>query len=272
MFRRVLVALDRAPDTGTILETLGGVLAPEPEVHLLHVTQALPVGPAALTESICRDALGYLEGLAPRVPPGRVSCHVRGGSAVEQIARAALELNVDLVAAGTRGRPHLFTQGMGEAVARRTGRPVLVARAGAPARPIRRILVPLAEPAHRILDLVRRIATAHRAEVVVMHVEPPVLVMVGEASLPAAVPIRPDPEYSRVAASLRDHGLAARCVLAEGDVSREILAEARDMDVDLIALTVRARGLLDRLFMGSVTAAVRRRAPCPLLLWAPREG
>jgi nucleotide-binding universal stress UspA family protein len=51
-----------------------------------------------------------------------------------------------------------------------------------------------------------------------------------------------------------------------------ILRRARQLGIDLIALTTHGRTGVDRLLLGSVAEDVVRRAPCPVLLVRVRSG
>ncbi|MCC7202866.1 MAG: universal stress protein [Nitrospirae bacterium] len=55
-------------------------------------------------------------------------------------------------------------------------------------------------------------------------------------------------------------------VLAEGDISHEIIAEAKKRRVDLIVMTTERYSGIEKLFIGSVTDRVTRNTPCPVLL------
>ena len=68
--------------------------------------------------------------------------------------------------------------------------------------------------------------------------------------------------------------MRTRCIPAEayfryGNPSGEILAFARDMEVDLIAMATHGRSGLRRMIMGSVTEEVLRHAEVPLLVCHP---
>jgi len=54
-------------------------------------------------------------------------------------------------------------------------------------------------------------------------------------------------------------------VLLEGQPDEELTRYAVSQDIDLIVLGVRGQGLVEKLFVGSTTDRVVRRAPCPVL-------
>jgi nucleotide-binding universal stress UspA family protein len=75
-------------------------------------------------------------------------------------------------------------------------------------------------------------------------------------------------EYlTAIAAELRAKGLRVDTQVRTGDDAvEEILAGARDVGADLIAMTTHGRGGLGRLLFGSVAEAVLRQADIPVFL------
>jgi nucleotide-binding universal stress UspA family protein len=76
------------------------------------------------------------------------------------------------------------------------------------------------------------------------------------------------------ASELRIGGRSARGeVILEDDSREAIVATAREWDANLIAMGARGLGAVARFFLGSVSLAVARQAPCPVLVCKgpPRE-
>ncbi len=65
--------------------------------------------------------------------------------------------------------------------------------------------------------------------------------------------------------------LNVRTVLRVGHPSREIVAAAEELNVDLILLSTHGRTGLGRMFLGSVAEHVTRYAKCPVLTVRERE-
>jgi nucleotide-binding universal stress UspA family protein len=65
---------------------------------------------------------------------------------------------------------------------------------------------------------------------------------------------------------LESAGVAVKCIQRDGHPAEVILEEARERNVDLIAMTTHGRGGMARLAFGSVADEVLRHAPCPVLL------
>jgi nucleotide-binding universal stress UspA family protein len=76
-------------------------------------------------------------------------------------------------------------------------------------------------------------------------------------------------EMDRLVASVaRGLDLAPR--LLEGEPGHVIVDEAAALPADLIVLGTHGRGRVEHMLLGSVTGAVLRRAPCPVLTVGPR--
>jgi nucleotide-binding universal stress UspA family protein len=141
------------------------------------------------------------------------------------------------------------------------------------------ILVPLdgSELAEQVLPHVAALAQRFGARVTLLRaITPMSQVMAEEAALNepdgepdsfAEAEQREAREYLAAAAQrLHEQGVAAAWEYPQGDAAEVIAARAIALSVDLIAMTTHGRGGLGRLVFGSVSDAVLRRAPCPLLL------
>lgn len=74
-------------------------------------------------------------------------------------------------------------------------------------------------------------------------------------------------EYlASIAAQLRATGVRVTTAVRRGEPVAEILAGAREVDADLIAMTTHGRSGLRRLLFGSVAAAVLSQAEVPVFL------
>ncbi len=120
------------------------------------------------------------------------------------------------------------------------------------------------------------IATAHKAELHVLHVTPP--------PVPAADPAGPVPSILATPAPqelmstgrlgverfIRDHlpGWEGRAVAAVsiGPAAAEIVQYAADKGVDLIVMGTHGDGILRRIIFGSVSKSVVEHSPCPVML------
>lgn len=137
-----------------------------------------------------------------------------------------------------------------------------------------RIVVPLdgSKTAESILPFVLEIAGPLDIEVVLLRVVVPIPPSVVEGSREVVVE---DAEARRaeaaryldvLAAELRDRGVRVRTVVRRGDPVAEIASAARELDVDLVAMTTHGRSGLGRLLFGSVAEAVLRSTDLPVLM------
>jgi universal stress protein A len=65
--------------------------------------------------------------------------------------------------------------------------------------------------------------------------------------------------------------LEIRPVVRYGDAAEQVIALAREADVDLLVIGAQHRGLADTTVLGVTTVRVTRHAPCPVLV-VPRSG
>ena len=139
----------------------------------------------------------------------------------------------------------------------------------------KRILVPL----HEAVDadnMVKTIGTLARdagATVRLLHVAPLPDTIVDDDGRVLAYS---DQEGERLeaealdflhAASIGLEGLAVECGVRFGDPVEQILEEAEAWGADLIAMTTRGRGCIERALMGSVAEQVFRKAPTAVTLY-----
>jgi nucleotide-binding universal stress UspA family protein len=135
-------------------------------------------------------------------------------------------------------------------------------------------LVPLdgSMVAESIVPFILEIAGPLDMEVALLRVVVPAPPIVVEGSSHVIVEdvekLRTDAEeyLNSVAASLRGRGVRVTVQVRFGEAVAEILAGAREVGADLIAMTTHGRGGLGRLLFGSVAEAVLRQAEIPVFL------
>jgi len=138
----------------------------------------------------------------------------------------------------------------------------------------RRALIPLdgSMVAEAIVPFFLEIAGPLDMEVTLLRVVVPAPPMVAEGS---SYVVAEDVEKLRanaekylasVAAELRDQGVRVTIQVRFGEAVAEILAGAREVEADLIAMTTHGRGGLGRLLFGSIAEAVLRQAEIPVFM------
>jgi len=137
----------------------------------------------------------------------------------------------------------------------------------------KRALVPLdgSMVAESIIPFILEIAGPLDMEVALVRVLVPVPPMAVEGTrhvvIEDAAKLREAKEYlASIAADLRAKGVSVTTAVRRGEPVPEILAGAREVDADLIAMTTHGRSGLSRLLFGSVAAAVLSHAEIPVFL------
>ena len=141
-----------------------------------------------------------------------------------------------------------------------------------------RILCPtdFSELARPALSHAVAMARWYEAEVTLLHVVAPMVTA-------AEVPYVPNPglspeareklltELRALADSARDESVPIRLAIAEGPPATEILEETSATDYDLVVMGTHGRRGLAGWVLGSVTEAVLRKSPCPVLTVGPES-
>ena len=73
-------------------------------------------------------------------------------------------------------------------------------------------------------------------------------------------------DVARAHEFLRERGIPTEMKIAHGEPATEIISEARKGAYDLIVVGSRKRGAVARALLGSVSAELAERAPCPVLV------
>ena len=144
----------------------------------------------------------------------------------------------------------------------------------------RRVLVPLdgSRVAEAILPFIEQIAGPLDMEVLLVRVVPltsmDVVGMAKESQAGAPILRELDAQgyLEPLVASLKAKGVRAGARVRIGDPATEIVAAAKEINADLIAMTTHGRSGLGRLLFGSVAEAVLRGSPIPVFLLRTSEA
>jgi nucleotide-binding universal stress UspA family protein len=140
---------------------------------------------------------------------------------------------------------------------------------------IGRILCPtdFSELSRQALAQAVALARWQDAEITLLYVSPPIIVGAEAYVLPPGLSAEAREKLRRdllaFAEPERDDDVRIRIELVEGSPSAAILEAARDFD--LIVMATHGRHGLECWMLGSVTEAVLRSSPCPVLTVAPRS-
>ncbi|HEY9225039.1 MAG TPA: universal stress protein [Gemmatimonadaceae bacterium] len=224
------------------------------------------------------------------------------GDAAEEIARRARAVGANVIVMSTHGYTGLtraLNGSVADSVIRESGVPVLVVRQPEPGWPTRTpsisfdkvlVLADGSDESGQIIEAAAAIAKRGTTRFLMLHVVPPIHPAVG--ALPFSYVPGPvdDGATDALVADARSMlanlatELSARSgcsvdphVIVAEHVGPGIVAFATRHNVDLIAMTTHGRGA-SRLLFGSITDAVLRAAPLPMLVLRPtlrrrgREG
>jgi len=138
--------------------------------------------------------------------------------------------------------------------------------------------VDLSPMGNRVVREALEVSAPHDAELVLVHVAAPDPDFVGMDAGPQY--IRDDlarelrEERTRLramAAELEAKGRRVRVVMVRGAAAPSLVEVARKVEADLLVVGSHGKGPMKRLFLGSVSEGVLRRAPCPVLV-VPDQG
>ena len=126
----------------------------------------------------------------------------------------------------------------------------------------RRILVPLGELGDAaILEHVTKLAKLTGAEIILLRVA-----HYRTRDMKAAEIAESEALLDQVAARLAARGVAVRTVVGQGEIAATILAQAKELQCDLIALATHGHNPLTCGVLGCVSEGVRRASPIPVLM------
>ena len=122
------------------------------------------------------------------------------------------------------------------------------------------------ETAEAILPFILQIAGPLDLDIYLLRVNPPAPQAVVDAAEMVA-----EVYLSQLARGVAARGVSVKTMVRNGAPTETILAAARDMDVDLIAMTTHGRTGPSRLLFGSVAEGVLREAHVPVMVLKQTE-
>lgn len=277
-FGRILLAIDRSPQSDNAVGVLSGFAAHGSRAHVLHVwKQPIAGGRGRWDVETRHEAQELVDRNVARLKAAGLdaSGELRSSQAAPVagvICATASDFGADLIAIGSRGRSDLgglFLGSVSHEVVAGTDRPVLVVRAVPdPRRTERRILLALAgeEDAQPAIDTAISIAHRRRAEVLVFHastavaagVEPPEAAMVVDRAV-----------AELTAAGVQAAGRVVRCT---GPVASVIADATVDWNAELVVMGSHRIGELRGLLTGATDHALVHGIETPVLIAARTSG
>jgi nucleotide-binding universal stress UspA family protein len=274
---RILLAVDFSDSSLTAAQWAMRSLAPEAEFVLFHATSdATPpdfladvLPPREITRrEITRDAETRLRQFAAALPTGRLRTELAAGRTAEQIARAAVRADADLVLVGSHGHRRSAydpVTSTAEELVRCCAVPVVVARS-APDHMVQRILVSVdgSSLTRRVIEWAGLLGSRSAAALMLLHVVD--LSLYGTARgarSPVALEELQQRSEHATRAWLRtladDAGLDPDRVgyhVVFGDPKFEIRAAADEHNADLLIMGSRGAAEVGPAHLGGVARAV----------------
>jgi nucleotide-binding universal stress UspA family protein len=248
-------------------------------VHVVEFGAALVAGFPSENTDLAKQhwdqALRMLSALVPPEDQDDLDLRIvlKAGDIKDQIAAVIEETHADIAVMGTHGRG-LFSRwligSITEGMLRNVPIPILTVRAIQPVG-FNRILfgTDCSESSKRAFDFVLEFARQLQARVVLLHVLEPVAVTYGGAEMAEyidrhnAAEIRP--ELDELVARGAQQKVKVETALVEGVAADQILKAAEDNDADLLAISVRHKGFIERALLGTTAERVIREASIPVL-------
>ena len=282
--RRVLVGTDfTSGAVRAARRALRLPLAPAATVELIH---AVPrIAPRAFEAGVKEAALAALDRQAAGLARGdaasglRVRKALASGPPAEALAREARARRSELVVIGPRGGsglPDLDLGSTAERLLAESSVPVLIVRRG-PGRPYRHamVAVDLGGSSEGALALALRLVADGSRRITLLHavdLPPESGIRLAGTSAEESERLRGRrwDEAERLLATrtrqLTRRGFVVDSALSDGDARSVILAAARRLHADLVALGTRRTHDRTGFLIGSVARWVARRAPCDVLV------
>jgi len=296
MYTRILVPLDGSktaeaalPYARALARNLNSAVELLGIIDIVALAGQVSRRSAQYFDKIITDSIGssekYLERIAATFPQAGVKCSVAKGAPEEVIVEKASE-KTTLVTMATHGRSGInrFILGsVAEKVLRAATSPILLIRAGERAASdgeaaINTVIVPLdgSELAETILPNVAELAKQLALEIILLRAY----------KIPANIYASPDEyypaQYEEIRTELREEArtylerkveelkrlgvVNVSSVMPEGLGADEIIAQARKIPNNLIAMCTHGRSGPGRWVLGSVTENVVRHAGHPVLV------
>ena len=273
MFKRILLALDGSENAERALPWVKAYAGPDKAMVVLTriVDNGVPLEEGAVDRWLA-EARDYLQGAERELNfagiPSKIV--VDFGVPAELIVAVARREKADLVVMASRGGSKVARWLLGGTVGRvlrLSPVPVLVARSETPhakqAR-VRRVLFPFdgSQLAELALPWAERLATAHHAKLVFLHVHP--IGRKGRSDAYEQLFERIGRRVDYLRGVFRKRGVATEFLLRTGDPAEEILEACRG--ADLIAMATHGRGGVKRWIFGSVAEKVIHAATVPVFV------
>jgi nucleotide-binding universal stress UspA family protein len=278
---KILTGIDFGPSTEKVFayssffaEVLGASL------NLLHVIDYIVTPPAYLAPYIKEEkkvAEKKFAALEKRLRASGIKAETKviSGRLHESFNAMVEKINADMLVLGFMS--HVLRRSSSEKLIKGLQMPMLVVRgekaesARMDSIKIRRILCPtdFSEASKKALKVANDLKDIFSAEMDVIHVLPNHIIK---------IKIEKVRDRDRVLQELNDeardnlnnllsnYDIEKSGVIEEGEPDKKIISFSKEKDIDLIVMGARGLGLMKGMIIGSVTDAVLKSSPCPVLV------
>jgi nucleotide-binding universal stress UspA family protein len=279
--KKILAGIDFGKDTDKAL-CYAAFFAKEfkASLNLLYVIDYLITPPAYIApyiEEEKKTAVQRFTGLMERLKKEDIptETEVMSGRLQESFAAAAKKIHADLLVLGFVS--HTLRRSSSEKLIKGLQMPMLVVR-GDKAESvatgnvkIRSILCPLdfSEASAKALNTAKELKDFFSSELDILHVIPDIVINKNieiKESYDIIVKSLYEDNMNNLLKIKKDYKVDATCLVEKGDPDKTIVSISKERDIDLIVIGARGLGLIKGMFIGSVTDAVLKSSPCPVLI------
>jgi nucleotide-binding universal stress UspA family protein len=277
---KILAGVDFGPATDSIIAYASTfATALNASVHLLHVLDYVVTPPAYLAPYIDEEmkiAENNFTSLKKQLADAGIKTVTETiiGRLHDSFASSLKKSHADMLVLGFM--THTFRRSSSEKLIKGLQIPMLVvrgAKAGA-ARSgpltIRRILcaTDFSEHSLKALNAAKELCAVFSAELAVLHVSPASAIeqMKATEEREKALQELREKAKEKLDMLLSEHGLKGAGTIDAGEPYKKIVSFAEQINADLIITGARGLGLIEGMFIGSVTDAVLKSSPCPVIV------
>lgn len=278
--KKILTGIDFGKDTNSVMAyaaSFAGIFGSS--VKLLYIIDYLVTPPTYLTPYIEEEkkvAEKNFETLKRQLTDAEIGAEteVIVGRLQESFEAAAKKTGADMLVLGFMS--HVFRRSSSEKLIKGLQMPMLVVR-GEKAEPlrigsvqIRSILCPIdfSETSGKSLEIAKELSGLFSAKLHVLYVSPDYMLKKMKISEERDRASRDLLERAneKLTEFLSSHNLKDTGEIDEGEPDNRIVNFAKQKDIDLIVMGARGLGLIKGMLIGSVTDAVLKSSPCPVLV------
>jgi len=278
---RVLAGIDFGPSTEIVTayalffaKTMGASL------NLLYVIDYLVTPPAYLApymEEEKKVAEKKFAALEKRLRASGIKAETKviSGRLHESFNAMVEKINADMLVLGFMS--HVLRRSSSEKLIKGLQMPMLVVRgekadsARMDSIKIRRILCPtdFSEASKKALKVANDLKDIFSAEMAVIHVLPNHIIKIKIEKVrdrDRVLQELNDEARDNLKNFLSNYDIEKSGVIEEGEPAKRIISFSKEKDIDLIVMGARGLGLMKGMIIGSVTDAVLKSSPCPVLV------